>query len=308
MLDAPGILRNDFEGVCMEYELTDQKVTVGDGSFLTEAVGIIRPSSPPSMEFDGKIIKTEASELVANIKQLGFGVFVSNTLNVLAGRFDKEKSLAVKPSLYLDPSKVTGFSLFIAFNLLGAGVDENSISKFRAAMVFIIIAITGKPSFFYDSSMQHLTEEELELLSEMCHAFSVKNSGKRITNEFAVYTGLDDQAGLPVGGQLPNVASGEPVTEILDGLAWAAGYDEFSNLAFLQIIKEADAAASKISFQCRHTEVYDILAQARLERSMVKYRGCRITSATGKKDQWRLDSIELAPADTGRSEHFELTS
>ncbi|MFP3978956.1 hypothetical protein [Marinobacter sp. KMM 10035] len=307
MLGELAILKCYFEAVFMEHELADRQVIVSDGSFLKEAVGIIRPSIPPRMELVGKLVKTKGCELAADPKQRSYEDFVSNTLNALARHFGKEKKLVVTTSLYLDPSKETGFPLFTVFSLQGAGVNERKISKFRAAMVFITSEITAQSSMFHESLTHHLTEGELALLSEECHVFSVKNSGKRITSEFAVYSSLDDDAGLAVSGQLPHVASGEAVTEVLDGLAWSAGYDEFSNLAFLKIIDGADSETTKISFQCRHTEVYDILARARLERSRVRYRGCRITSATGKKDQWRLNSVELAPADTKGEENFGLT-
>lgn len=283
----------------MEYELADKQLIVSDGGFLTDAVGIIRPSTAPRMELLGNLVKTKASELIANPKQRNFEDFLSNTLNALACHINKEKPLVVTTTLYLDPSKQTGFPLFTVFNLQGTGIDEKIISTFRAAMLFVTSEIIAQPSMFQESLTNQLTESELALLSEQCHVFSVKNSGKRITSEFAVYSSLDDDAGLAVAGQLPHVASGETVTQVLDGLAWPAGYDEFSNLAFLKIIDGADPGMTKISFQCRHADIYDILAQARLERSRVRYRGCRITSATGKKDQWRLNSVELAPADIG---------
>jgi hypothetical protein len=156
--------------------------------------------------------------------------------------------------------------------------------------------------------MRNLTDEDKALLLKHCQVFSVRNSGKKIKNQFAVYSDFNDDAGFTFDGQLPRAVSGETVTEFIDGLAWPAGYDEFSNLAFLQVIDGADSETTKTTLKCDHAENYDILAQARLDRSRVRYSGYRTSSALGKKEHWILSCVELVASDIEGSEHFELTS
>jgi len=289
----------------MELEINALQIVGKDHTEFNGAIGVLIPSTRPRLALVGNFLQIHRED-VTNPNQCNFEAFIGDALNALARLTAVEELLAVTSTFFLDPHEETGFPVFTLLKLKGAAVDEEKINKFRAAVVFVTSEITGHQSMFYGLSTQQLTEEEVSLLSAECHRFSIKNSGKKITNGFTVYTDFEDEFGLPVSGELPRVSDGEAVTEVLSGLAWPNGYCETSNVVHLCLDGENDTTALNVTFQCRHPDAYDIVAQAKLCRSKVRYQGYRTKGATGKNDRLNLDSIELVSMGPDDNEPFQL--
>jgi hypothetical protein len=242
----------------------------------------------------GNFLQVQQADILKSDQQ-DFEAFVSNTLNEFAARLagGDMDILAVTRVFYLDPQKLTGFPAFTICRLTGAAVNEEQIARFRAAVTVLVSELVAQESLFHEGDTQLLLEDDQKHLLAECEKFLVKHSGQKITNGFSVHTGIDDIVGLSVNGQLRYAADSESVTEIIEGTAWTNGYCETTNAVFLITEDVETGKAVSLRFQCKHAEAYDLLARAKLNRQRVVYRGYRIKSATGRKEQLCLDVLEL---------------
>lgn len=270
----------------------------------TSVIAVLRSGFLPEVSTMGSLVEFERSE-VANANQEAVEVFLKTTLNSYIEESDPEGGCVVTSRFYVDPTGSSGYSAFSVLMLEGIDVFDNRVEYFRAVISFLCALLVGQDSLLSENDFDaRILAHDYSFFRGEAQSFLKNHGGQRVKKEFYVSTGFHDREGVHVQDRYAMAETGEAIYEEEDGLAKPDGYSLSGNKIYLLVAIDGQLGTQKTTFQCSHQDHYDVVAQAQLSRSCVRFTAVRSKSPSEKNVTLSLVSLEI---DATNEEGFRLT-